>query len=133
MVNFLNALGAQADWAIFALRIAVGLIFIAHGAKKFKDFTESSQWFDRSGFKPGIAWNTIAAFTQLLGGLCILVGFATRAAAGILVIEMIIATLFNLKRKEPFFEVIELDILLLAALLALATLGDGFVALGNLF
>ncbi len=130
--NILNALVAQADWAILLLRIALGVIFIVHGFAKIKDFPGTVVWFNKWGFKPGSAWAVVAMVTQLLGGLFILVGFLTAPTCIILAIEMLIATGFNIKRKDPFFKSLELDIILLASLLLLATLGNGYFAISGL-
>lgn len=133
MENILHVLLAQTDWAVLVLRIALGVIFMAHGWNKIKDYRGTAQWFDKWNFKPAGAWTMMAIVTQFGGGLCILLGVFVQAASLILVFEMIIATMFNIKRKSAFFKVLELDIVLLAALLLLATLGNGFLAIGNLF
>ena len=129
----MNALVAQSDWAILVLRLALGVIFIAHGLTKLKDIPGTIAWFKKWNFKPASAWAFVAMATQFVGGIFILVGFLTQISCLVLAVEMVIATLFNIKRKDPFFKSLELDIILLAALLLLATLGNGFWAVGNFF
>ncbi len=127
----LNALVAQSDWAILVLRLTLGLIFIAHGWSKLKNFSGTVSWLGGDGFKPGWLWATLLTANESLGGICILVGVFVQPAALLLVISMMVAFLYELKKKKPFFNHLELDLILIAALLLLSTLGNGFFALGN--
>jgi len=133
MENIFNALGAQTDWAILVMRLALGLIFIAHGWRKLSGFSGTIKWLASEGFLPGWFWGTLVTFTELIGGILILVGLFTQPAALILVVNMMVAFLWNFKKGSGFFQHLELDLILIAALLLLATLGNGFFALGGMF
>ncbi len=132
MQNILNALVAQSDWAILTLRIVLGVIFLAHGVRKAKSFSAVAGWFGGIGLKPGAFWAGLAMAAELLGGFFILIGFWTAPAALALAIVMVVAAITNLRAKKSFFQFLELDLILLASLLLLATLGSGFFSLNNL-
>ena len=40
------------EWAIFALRVFVGALFLAHGLPKLKNLKGTGEWFQSVGFKP---------------------------------------------------------------------------------
>ena len=88
----------NADLGIFFLRIAVGLVFIVHGAGKLFNIGPFAAGIGGvSGFLAGLgvpsalffAW--IVALVEFVGGAFILLGLFTRYASIALIIEMIIA------------------------------------------
>lgn len=127
----LNALVAQSDWAILVLRLVLGLIFIAHGFRKLKNFSGTVSWLGGEGFKPGWLWAPIVTATELGGGILILLGLFLQPVALLVTINMMVAFLYNIKKKKPFIGSLELDLILIASLLLLSTLGNGFFALGS--
>lgn len=129
----MNALLAQSDWAILLMRLALGLIFIAHGWKKVKGFPGTVKWLKSEGFKPATFWAFLLSTAEFGGGILILVGLFTQIAALVLTINMMVAFVYNYRKKASFFGKLELDIILIAALLLIATLGDGFYSLNGLF
>jgi putative oxidoreductase len=84
-------------FALPLLRIGIGLILIPHGTQKLfgwfggAGFTRFVQIFESIGYKPGVLWVTLVAFTELVGGLLLVLGLFTRAASLALVIFMIVA------------------------------------------
>jgi uncharacterized membrane protein YphA (DoxX/SURF4 family) len=115
--------------AIFILRAVVGLVFIAHGWPKIKNIKESQANFVNMGFKPGALWGTVVAILEFFGGLAIFLGFYTQAIAILIAFEMAIAAIWKIRKGQGFVSGYELDVLLIAAALALATLGSGAYAL----
>src|SRR5437773_2340680 len=71
-------------WAMLPIRIALGLISIAHGSQKiFSAFGGKGfeAWLNTPvplGLTPPKLWLTAAAFSELVGGALILVGLLTR-------------------------------------------------------
>lgn len=119
------------DWALLVLRLAVGLILVAHGWPKIKDLKTTAQNFDAMGFKPGRLWGTIAALLEFFGGLLMIIGWLTQVAASLLVLEFIVIMLWRFKRKDKLVGGFELDLILLASLLTLAATGSSVLALDN--
>ena len=70
-----------APYGVLALRIALGVMFIAHAWLKLAVFTVAGfeGFLGKIGLPAFLAWPIILA--ELLGGLAILVGFYGRAAA----------------------------------------------------
>jgi putative oxidoreductase len=67
-----------APYGLFALRVALGIMFVAHAYLKFAVFTMPGfqQFLGMVGLPTVLAWPIVLA--ELLGGLAILVGFYGR-------------------------------------------------------
>jgi putative oxidoreductase len=83
------------SWAPIFARLALGIIFIAHGAQKVlgvwggPGWSGSIQFLGQMGIPPALA--IIAMLTELLGGIAIILGLLTRLAALGLTINMLVA------------------------------------------
>ena len=118
------------DIASVALRAVLGPEFIVHGYPKLKNLATTAGFLASQGFKPGKFWALVLGSTELFGGLAVLVGFASRIAAGLLLIAMTIATLLKIfKWKVPFAKGNEAgwewDFIIVGALVTLLILGSG--------
>jgi len=116
--------------ASLALRAVLGIEFAVHGLPKLKNLKGTAGFLAGVGFKPGMFWAFILGTTEFVGGLALLAGFASRIAAGFLIISMVVATLLKIfKWKVPFSKGNEAgwewDFILLGALIALFLLGSG--------
>jgi len=74
------------DLAILVLRVCLGVVFIAHGLQAafgmfggpgVKGFADMLSGL---GFKPALFWSYIGAYTELIGGLMLMLGIFTRVA-----------------------------------------------------
>jgi putative oxidoreductase len=96
MENALDLLlGTYPSWSRAVVRLALGVVFVAHGGQKVLG------WFGGSGLKATIqmfqqhmkvppAATVTAALIEFLGGLAMLAGFLARpAAAGIIVVMLV--------------------------------------------
>ena len=63
------------------------------GARKFANFSSTSEWFAGMGFPLPDVMTFLAASAEMVGGVFILIGFATRWAAIPLMITMLVAAL----------------------------------------
>jgi putative oxidoreductase len=87
--------GTFPSWSHLVVRLALGVIFFAHGAQKVFG------WFGGRGLSATIAGfrqmnippaaTALAAFVECFGGLAVLVGFLTRPAALGLIGVMLVA------------------------------------------
>lgn len=118
-------------WATVPLRIALGLIFMAHGGQKLfgwfggHGLQATAGFFEQAGLTPGIFWATLAACGEFFGGLLVLLGFLTRFGALNIAIVMLVAIV---KVHWPAFFApsgIEYPLVLLCAALALMIAGGG--------
>ena len=72
---------SNADYAATALRVSSGVLFLAHGLLKVNVFTIAGTvgYFESLGLPGFLAYLTI--FAELVGGLALILGVATRLAA----------------------------------------------------
>src|SRR5689334_13203963 len=97
-MNLLTLFPLFSGWALLVMRVVVAVIFLAHGWPKIKNLKQNAVNFGMMGFKPGAFWGTVVAFTEILGGLSILLGAFSQFAALPLVIDMIVATSFKIRK-----------------------------------
>ena len=127
---------AASGWGLFVLRLAMGSVFIAHGAQKLfgafggPGLNGFSGMMTKMGLKPALAWALAVALVEFVGGIFLALGFLTQVAAGLIAVVMAVA-LFTVHLKNGFFlpHGFEFVLVLLAAAIALATLGPGNFAI----
>ena len=125
----------SAGWAMVPLRIVLGVIFIHAGIGKLRRGVGGfSSWLGEVGIPlPRVAGPLVAAL-EIVGGLALVVGLFTSWVAIPLAVSMLVATWVNaVKLRLPFAgnenaQGYELDILMVAALLALMIGGAGPVS-----
>ena len=85
-------------WMPLPIRLAMGAIFIAHGAQKvlgrfngpgLRAWTAMNTPFPF--MRPAWLWMGAAAFAELIGGILVLLGFFTRVGAFFIAITMLTA------------------------------------------
>ena len=128
----LSKLDKYSAWAPLLLRLALGVVFIAHGASKlFGGIAGTTQFFAGLGIPlPGIAaW--VVALVEFFGGIALVIGLFTRYAGLLLSVNMLVA-LFTAHFKDGAFTGgYELVIVLIAGSLALMLRGAGKLAIDN--
>ncbi len=122
-------LAILSDWGIFALRIAVAAILLAHGIPKIKNLKRTQDNFSAMGFRPGVFWGTLVSVVEVFGGIALLLGLYTQIIAGIFMGEFATIIIWRILRKHHFVGGWELDVLILAAILVLFTIGGGVFSL----
>ncbi len=115
--------------ATLILRVVVGGIFLVHGWKKFKHYKGTIEWFRSIGFRPAGLWGALCTFAELAGGAMLILGSFTQLVAIMLLINMLVAITYNILSHQSFFKTIELDLILIAALFMLISLGSGPLAM----
>ncbi|AZT83157.1 DoxX family protein [Marinobacter sp. NP-4(2019)] len=87
----------NSSWAALALRIPVGIIFVAHGAQKLFGWfggyglEGTGQWMDSIGLSPGYLMALMAGGAEFFGGLALIIGLLVRPASAVLAFAMLIA------------------------------------------
>jgi putative oxidoreductase len=81
-----------ADWGYPLLRITAGLMLLPHAWPKFTTFGAAgvATGLARRGIEPALAFAYLIMFVELVGGICITIGFLTRPFALLCLIEMIV-------------------------------------------
>ena len=120
----------MADVAILILRVALGIVIVAHGVYKFQNKALfDKKWREDYGFPQGSV--LLSGVVQVLGGIAIIAGVYGRIAALILILLMVVATYVSIaKHHEPFLSSPDgkgwdINFLLIGSLGALVFLGDG--------
>ena len=121
-----------APYAALVLRLTMGALFLAHAWLKIAVFTPAgtAKFFASVGLPPSLAYATIAA--ELGGGIALLLGLWTRAAAIALVPILIGAAVVHSPAGFFFNNPTggwEYPAFWAVSLLVLALLGDGAFAL----
>ena len=130
---FRKLIATTPTWITVPLRLALGLIFIAHGAQKvFGAFNGPglARWMTfptpLSFMRPTWFWLGAAALAELVGGILVLTGLLTRVGAFLILCVMLTAML-GVHWKNGFFLPggIEFTIALSGICLALLIAGGG--------
>ena len=122
----------QNQWAMVPLRIALGIIFISHGAQKLfgwwggHGLSGTAMLFaGKFGLAPGWLWALLAGGGEFVGGLLLLLGLFTRLGAFSICIVMLVA-IFKVHLGSFFMPTgVEYPCSLLAGAMALLIAGGG--------
>jgi len=129
------------DLGLLLLRIGLGLLFLIDSVRKFALAAEVHKAIAGSGLLPaplaalyaaGIGW------WELIFGICLLAGAATRATAGAACLALISYTIYiGAEGHYPFFGVtpsglLDRNVALIFAALALVVAGPGAYSLDRL-
>lgn len=121
----------RTEWGTLILRLVLGSLFLAHGWDKWQNGLDSTAGFFESVGIPGF-FAAIVIGVEILGGLLMIVGLATRVVATLFAVIMVVA-IATVKWHAGFLGGFELDIVLLAISVHLFLAGSGPYALDHLF
>jgi putative oxidoreductase len=130
---------SNAGFATLALRIPVGIIFMAHGSQKLFGWfggyglEGTGQWMASIGIEPGYLMALLAGSGEFFGGLFLLLGLLTRGAALVTAFTMLIA-IVTVHISNGLFLAnngYEYALALMAASVSLLISGSGKGALDN--
>ncbi len=122
------------------LRLAAGVIFMAHGAQKLfgwfggHGLAGTGQWMESIGLGPGVPMAFLAGAAEFFGGLALIVGLLTRPAGVVLAFTMVVA-IFAVHFEHGLFMAnngYEFALALLVISVALAMRGAGHLSLDHL-
>ena len=137
--TFNRLLATRAGWGPLALRLAAGIIFLAHGAQKLfgwfggHGLEGTAGWMASVGLEPGMLMAVLAGGAEFFGGLALIVGVLVRPAAFALAITMLVA-IFAVHWEYGLFMAnngYEFALSLLAISVALIFSGGGKASLDN--
>jgi putative oxidoreductase len=132
---FRRLISTSASWVPVPLRLALGVIFVAHGAQKVFGSFNGPGWAKWTTFpapfpfmRPAWVWMSAAALSELIGGALILIGLLTRVGAFLLFCIMLSAIVGV--HWPKFFNPggLEYPLSLLAISLALMISGGGMAS-----
>lgn len=106
---------------LFIIRLVAGAIFMFHGISKLSSMEGTIGFFASLGFAAFFAW--LVAIIETLGGLALILGYFSKFFSALLAIIMLVAIL---KVKWSLgFVALEIDLMLLATLIAVLFSGCG--------
>lgn len=118
------------------LRVVVGFLFAAHGWQKYNEFTIAGTQgaFTQMGVPAADLVAPVVATLELVGGIALVLGLATRPIAILLSLNMVGAIALVHAPAGIFVEAggFELVLMLGASALAVALIGPGKFSLDNL-
>jgi putative oxidoreductase len=130
---FRRLIATSPTWITVPIRLALGIIFIAHGAQKVFGVWGGPGWAKFTGgqtpfgfMRPAGFWLAAAALSEFVGGILVLTGLLTRVGAFFLACTMLTA-MFGVHLAGGFFAPrgIEYTVALLGMSLALLIAGGG--------
>jgi putative oxidoreductase len=127
----------RSSLATLALRVPVGLVFMAHGGQKLYGWfggyglEGTGQWLASIGIEPGYLMALLVGGAEFFGGLALLLGLLVRPAAAVLAFAMLVA-IFSVHIGNGLFmsnNGYEFALALLAISVSLVFSGAGSVSL----
>ncbi len=120
-----------APYAALVMRLALGIMFLAHGLTKVFVFTPAgtARFFESIGL-PGFLAYPVMAF-EVIGGLLLVLGVYTRWIAALAVVQLFVASTVHFGNGWSFSNANggwEYPIYLCVSALVVALLGDGSFA-----
>lgn len=110
------------------IRIIFGISFILHGFPKLQNLAGTAQFFSKLGIPvPHISAPFVGGL-EIIGGIALLLGVGTDLFAGLLAIDMLVATL-SAKAGKGWVGGFELELLLCAGAVSLIFSGPGLLSL----
>jgi putative oxidoreductase len=129
--KWMKSLNALQPLGLLVLRVALGIIFLYHGYPKLAHAGSGMQGFFVQHGLPGY-FVYVAGILETFGGVLLILGLFTRAAALLLAIEMGVA-IWKVHSGGGYMAVhdYEFPLALATACFALSTLGAGLISLDH--
>ena len=119
-------------WAVLILRLVLGAIFIVHGWPKIKDLKQNAKNFQGMGFRPGILFGSVIAFLEFFGGIALALGLFVLPISALFILQFLVISFWKIVKRMPFVGGWEFDLLILAGVIVLFSLGGSAWSLDRL-
>lgn len=129
----------ETEYAILAIRVVIGLLFVGHGAQKLFGWfgggglEGTTKFFEKLEIYPPFAWAVVTGLAETLGGLGLALGLLTPIAAAAIIGTMLTA-IIKVHGKNGLWNTnggIEYNLVLLTVAAAVGLAGPGAYALDN--
>lgn len=136
----IKLLRTDAGFAPLALRLPIGITFMAHGAQKLFGWfggyglEGTGQWMASIGLTPGYLMALMAGSSEFFGGLLLIIGLLVRPTSAVLAFTMLMAIVTVHLDNGLFMSNngYEFGLALLAATVSLAISGAGKLSVDNM-
>lgn len=107
MFHMLFSQGPALDAGLFIIRVGIGAVFMIFGGIKLYQGPQEWLWLGSQLKYVGITllptmWGFLESNIEFFGGICLLVGFATRPAALLLAIAMVVAFIYHINNHDAW-------------------------------
>lgn len=120
------------DFGILLIRVALAMVFIYAGWNKLQNIEMVLGFFASAGISP--FWTYVAVYTEVIGGILMLLGLFTRKVGALFAVVMIVALVkVNVPQNGYDISKIGYEVVLLLASLAMVFLGAGRYSLAKAF
>ncbi len=128
-INRMSRFWVKRSLGLLILRVATGAVFLAHGWQKIHNLQGVAGMMLHLGVIAPVFFGSFIAWLEVIGGLALILGIASRFFALLLGIEMLEAIFLTGIGRG--FQPHEFEIMLMAASFAIALIGSGrFSAFG---
>lgn len=135
----IKLLRTDAGFAPLALRLPIGITFMAHGAQKLFGWfggyglEGTGQWMASIGLTPGYLMALMAGSSEFFGGLLLIIGLLIRPTSAVLAFTMLMAIVTVHLDNGLFMSNngYEFGLALLAATVSLAISGAGKMSIDS--
>jgi putative oxidoreductase len=87
-----------AAWVLPLLRFIAGFSMAMHGFVHIRaDMAQTAAYFASEGYEPGLFWAWAVTLTELVGGVCLAIGFLTRLVAVPIFLFLVTAVSYHAK------------------------------------
>ncbi len=129
--------GKAKDLGLLLLRVGIGLIFINHGYSKLMGGHEKWLWLGSKmshlGITPApVFWGFMAAASEFIGGIMLVLGLGTRIAAFFMACVMAVAVVMHISQGDGFSGAAH-ALSLLVVFLSLLISGGGAYSMEHMF
>ncbi|MCE9790771.1 DoxX family protein [Shewanella indica] len=136
----IKLLRTDAGFAPLALRLPIGITFMAHGAQKLFGWfggyglEGTGQWMTSIGLTPGYLMALMAGSSEFFGGLLLIIGLLIRPTSAVLAFTMLMAIVTVHLDNGLFMSNngYEFGLALLAATVSLAISGAGKLSIDSM-
>lgn len=136
----IKLLRTDAGFAPLALRLPIGITFMAHGAQKLFGWfggyglEGTGQWMASIGLTPGYLMALMAGSSEFFGGLLLIIGLLIRPSSAVLAFTMLMAIVTVHLDNGLFMSNngYEFGLALLAATVSLAISGAGKLSIDSM-
>ena len=117
---------ALPDAAATIGRIALGVLFLAHGIPKIRNPRKTIDFVKGTGFPGGAVFAVLFTLLEFFGGIALVLGFLTQLVGALFALEMVATTIFSkTKLGKKLVLGYELDLAYLVIALLVLFVGPG--------
>lgn len=113
---------SSTDLALLLVRVGLAAVFMIHGWDKLVSMSDTIGFFSSIGLSP--VWAYIVAYTEIIGGLLMLLGIGA-GWAGVALAATMVGSIIMVKLAKGFIGGYEFDLMLFLSAISISLAGAG--------